>query len=516
MSKNAAVKHSIATQLIRVVFAFYCIIALSVTIVHVVAEFQHTKKTITNELKSYETIFGSVLAKALWNLDKEQLRDIVQGMSNIPVIVGIKIETLQDNTIAAALGYTIDKTGQTQHYHSLNKLSDNTSDYEQELFSYQFDIHYSYNEQLQTLGTATLYSDSSIILNRTKIGFFFLVFNAVIKGIALWIIFLWVGRKLLLKPLALLTTAINETRFDTLEPKNIQLDIQTDNELKLIETTFNAMVHELAKSKKDVLNFNEKLESQIKVRTAELEKAIEVADEANKAKTAFLSRMSHELRTPLNAIIGFANIKQKRLEQDASEQQKDTTAHILKAGRHLLMLVDDILDIVKLEEKVLDFDLMACDLNKNIQDSINLVSHGIEENNLTLHYAGTDFCILADSGRLSQVLVNLLTNAIKYNKAGGSISITVTMADDNHIAVAIQDTGVGIPTNQLENIFQPFARLPYAQQNRIDGTGIGLAITLYLIEGMGGEITVDSTPGEGSTFTLFFQQATPTNSPSER
>lgn len=512
MSKHSAVKQSIATQLIRVVFAFYCIIALSVTAIHVVAEYQHTKKTIITELKSYETIFGSVLAKSLWNLDKEQLSDIVQGMSNIPVIVGIKVETSQEDNIAAALGHIIDHTGTLQHYDTLNTPNNNSLDYDEELFSYQFDIRYNYNEQFQTLGTATLYSDSSIILNRTKIGFFFLIINAIIKGIALWIIFLWIGRKLLLKPLALLTTAINETRFDTLQPKNIQLNIHTQNELKLIESTFNAMVHELAKSKNDVLNFNEKLEAQIKVRTAELEKAIEVADEANKAKTAFLSRMSHELRTPLNAIIGFANIKQKRLEQDASEQQKDTTAHILKAGRHLLMLVDDILDIVKLEEKVLDFDLVACDLNKCIQESIDLVSHGMQKNNLTINYTGTDLYILADSGRLNQVLVNLLTNAIKYNKVDGYISITANEVDNNRVAITITDTGVGIPPNQLDTIFQPFARLPYAQQNRIDGTGIGLAITLYLIQGMGGEIAVESTLDEGSTFTLFFQRANQSDS----
>jgi signal transduction histidine kinase len=239
----------------------------------------------------------------------------------------------------------------------------------------------------------------------------------------------------------------------------------------------------------------------------ELEEARAEADRANRAKSQFLSRMSHELRTPLNAILGFAQL----LDLDSiTNEQRDSTRQILQAGRHLLELINEILDIARIEEGRLDLTLEPVPLAEVVEEATKLVAPLADERGIALRTdePGWPGHVLADRQRLTQVLLNLLSNAIKYNRDGGSVAVSYDLAAGDRATVRVRDTGPGIPRTMMGRLFEPFERLG-AEQLAVEGTGLGLALSRRLVELMGGTIAVASTPGEGSTFEVTLAAATP-------
>jgi len=230
-----------------------------------------------------------------------------------------------------------------------------------------------------------------------------------------------------------------------------------------------------------------------------------IAEKASKAKTEFLSNMSHELRTPLNAILGYSQL----FELDKSLGKKhQTNAHAIhNAGKHLLILIDEILDLSRIETGNIELSIEVVSLEAVIKDSVDWVSEMAESHGVTIDFnpkACRGVMIEADAIRLKQVFLNLLSNAVKYNREGGNVSINSTLDGQGLVSISITDTGIGISTDQLGDLFEPFNRLG-AELTMIEGTGIGLVITKRLVDLMQGELLVDSNPGEGSTFTVRFQ-----------
>ncbi len=232
-----------------------------------------------------------------------------------------------------------------------------------------------------------------------------------------------------------------------------------------------------------------------------LKRAKEDAERANRAKSDFLSRMSHELRTPLNAILGFAQL----LEMDALDpDQRESVEQILKAGRHLLALVDEVLDIARIEAGRMTLSLEPIEVSEVAAEAWELVRHRAERSGVKLVNGGPSTCkamVTADRQRLKQVLLNLLSNAVKYNSDEGTIEVTCGsgVTGSNRLRIAVRDTGHGIPAEALGRLFTPFERLG-AERTAIEGTGIGLAVSRGLVEAMDGEIGAESTEGAGSTF----------------
>jgi PAS domain S-box-containing protein len=235
----------------------------------------------------------------------------------------------------------------------------------------------------------------------------------------------------------------------------------------------------------------------------ELKKSRQEAEEANRAKSDFLSRMSHELRTPLNSILGFAQLFEMG---DLSANQRKGVGHILKSGRHLLRLINEVLDIAKIESGKVTLSMELVKVKEVINEAIDLVRPLTNESQISIEYKeqpSDNLFVKADKQRLVQVLVNLLNNGIKYNKKGGSVKInTVLLSDDlkkENARILIQDTGIGIAQEDLEKLFTPFLRFGEEMLNT-EGTGLGLSIAKELMTVMGGAIGVSSTIGEGSTF----------------
>lgn len=331
----------------------------------------------------------------------------------------------------------------------------------------------------------TARNEESIEHNLNEAGFLVKIIPLAIISITIVLLILlsWLLRTQIIRPINQVTRTMNRLLEGDLSiDKHDELLYRGDNEIGQMNQAidiFRSNAIDLAKAKEVA------------------ERSKQYAEKANNAKSMFLSKMSHELRTPLNAILGFSQLL--KLDSNLNDEQRSQITDIIHAGDHLLALINDVLDLSKIEAGKMDIDIVRVSIKDVLDDCSTYISPLAKQYDVDINIElANNFQVMADRTRLKQVLLNFISNAAKYNKPGGSVSV-ICIEKVGRVRIEVIDTGVGLTRADQEKLFTSFERMT-DKPSEIEGTGIGLVIAKQLIELMGGQIGVKSNPGEGSTF----------------
>jgi len=365
-------------------------------------------------------------------------------------------------------------------------------------------MYYTSPELGWKIGTFVPFSaiEEEINLSIQRILFFVLLALVLLSVITILAL-----RYTVIRPLSALTE-VSRRIAETGDPEQ-EIEVTGTGEIATLSHSFRAMVEKIHSEKTgreqallQLEAYRDHLEEIVAERTRELAKAKEAAESAARHKSAFLATMSHELRTPLNSIIGFSGVLEQELAGPLNDEQKKQLGMISDSAEHLLALINDVLDISKIEAGQLKVEAGPVEVRTVIEKAVRTVTPLAEGKNLALELeidpeAGL---VIADSRRVEQVLLNLLSNAIKFTDKG-TVRVRCT-AEGAMVRISVTDTGIGIQKEYLERLFKPFTQIETGLSRKYEGTGLGLSISRRLVVLMGGEIMVESEPGRGSTFSF--------------
>jgi signal transduction histidine kinase len=496
-----ALKNSITTQLLRVVFSIYVFIASTLTIIHMTAEYAKEQDAIFEDLMVLQKTFEPGLARAMWNLNDKQINAIAQSFLDMPIVTGILILD-DEHEILTSLGIINQQQDYLIGTYFPSKLVFNT------------DIYFSRNNT--KVGNISLYSNADIILEKVGYGFAFIILNAIIKTLALWIIFLWVGKKLLSNPLFEFVETIRKIDPDKIN-KTEKVTIYgnetliPEHEFMVLQHSFNRLIDELVDARLKIEAQNYDLERRVEQRTTDLEQANQQIKQASTEKSQFLANMSHEIRTPLNGIIGFSQLIADELQDTSPHDEHNNINEYIdilqNTGQHLAELVNNILDIAKVEAGKLELEEENIELATSIQTVFHMHRSLADKKQVIFQYdisADVPKFALLDRTRLNQILINLVSNAIKFTPANKKVNLSLEFESSkpNNLIFSVQDEGIGLSLDQQNKIFNKFEQADASITRKFGGTGLGLSLAKHLVEKMDGKITIQSQVNEGSRFTV--------------
>jgi signal transduction histidine kinase/DNA-binding response OmpR family regulator len=280
-----------------------------------------------------------------------------------------------------------------------------------------------------------------------------------------------------------------------------QMEIKSRDEIGVLTEAFNRMSLELLTRTQELQTARDNLENEVAQRTAQLQQANAELEKANKLKSEFLANMSHELRTPLNSIIGFAEVLRDGLCGKLNAEQMECVLDIHSSGKHLLQMINDVLDLSKIEAGKMELHCEEFSITTVLDGTLSVVRDMATKKNLSLQINAPDNLpdIYADPVKFKQIMYNLLSNAIKFTPEDGSITIDVSLENDKFL-ISVTDTGIGISPEDQLYLFDQFKQVDSSYARQYEGTGLGLALTKRLVSMHGGDIQVESEPGKGSKF----------------
>ncbi|MDB5788274.1 ATP-binding protein [Caballeronia mineralivorans] len=462
-------RSSVVMRLLATVFLFSCTVTLTLTALQLYRDYNRGVMLIESRLAEIDGSYRGSLGEALWRLDRPQLELQLEGILHLPDIRLAEVTEViaSDSSMVVAAG---------THPHG-------------PVIVRSFPIVYRIQGHEEPIGTLRVEATLANLYNELFRTALVILLSQGANTFLVSLFTIYIFSRLVTRHLATVARRVESYDFRQ-APEAFTLQRRRPrrpDELERVVAAFDAMCARLHCAYNDEREATEGREAR---RTAEA---------ANRAKSEFLANMSHELRTPLNGILGYAQVLGR--DRALSERQRDGLGVIQRSGEHLLALINDILDIAKIEAGKMPFDIVAVPLPGLLGDIKEIIGVKAEQKQLVFVCdAAPDVpnAVRADERRLRQVLLNLLANAVKFTDSG-HVSLRVALLPDGRVRFTVEDTGIGIGETQRELIFEPFEQTGVEQRHR-GGAGLGLGISRQLMRSMGSDILVESRKGEGSTF----------------
>ena len=462
-------RSSVVMRLLATVFLFSCTVTLTLTALQLYRDYNRGVMLIESRLAEIDGSYRGSLGEALWRLDRPQLELQLEGILHLPDIRLAEVTEViaSDSSMVVAAG---------THPHG-------------PVIVRSFPIVYRIQGHEEPIGTLRVEATLANLYNELFRTALVILLSQGANTFLVSLFTIYIFSRLVTRHLATVARRVESYDFRQ-APEAFTLQRRRPrrpDELERVVAAFDAMCARLHCAYNDEREATEGREAR---RTAEA---------ANRAKSEFLANMSHELRTPLNGILGYAQVLGR--DRALSERQRDGLGVIHRSGEHLLALINDILDIAKIEAGKMPFDIVAVPLPGLLGDIKEIIGVKAEQKQLVFVCdAAPDVpsAVRADERRLRQVLLNLLANAVKFTDSG-HVSLRVALLPDGRVRFTVEDTGIGIGETQRELIFEPFEQTGVEQRHR-GGAGLGLGISRQLMRSMGSDILVESRKGEGSTF----------------